>query len=180
MIRGPDQTRDHMSCDRKTTHAIVLPSICNWYLNLTRTKNKVTSLELSHGHHRRALAASARAARGRCFDPKRLATVPRCRACSVSREHRVGSRINLGQNQTQANSNSSRSIYKLSARAHRQLLKMAHTRYIVPPGCRIKSFCLRAVRMWACAASVCSCLLYILKFVGCPRNHVPGTYTVML
>ena len=41
-------------------------------------------LESSHGHHLPTRAASARAARGRCFDPKRAATAPECRACSAS------------------------------------------------------------------------------------------------
>ena len=52
---------------------------------------RVTPLESSHGHHLPALAASARAARGGCFDPKRAAKTPGFRACSASREHRVGS-----------------------------------------------------------------------------------------
>ena len=52
---------------------------------------RVTPLESSHGHHLPTRAASARAARGRCFDPKRAATAPGCRACSASPEHRVGS-----------------------------------------------------------------------------------------
>ena len=52
---------------------------------------KVTPLESSHGHHLPTRAASARAARGRCFDSKRAATAPGCRACSASPEHRVGS-----------------------------------------------------------------------------------------
>ena len=45
-------------------------------------------------------AASPRAARGRCFDPKRAATAPGCRAYSASREHRVGSLLIVGQDQT--------------------------------------------------------------------------------
>ena len=66
---------------------------------------KVPLLESSHGHHLPARAGSARAARGRCFDPKRAAMAPGCRACSASREHRVGSLV--GQDQSQAHRNSS-------------------------------------------------------------------------
>ena len=76
---------------------------------------RVTPLESSHGHHLPTRAASAHAARGRCFDPKRAATAPRCRACSASPEHRVGSLSMVGQDQTQARG------------ARRQLLTMAHT-----------------------------------------------------
>ena len=65
-------------------------------------KKKVTPSEQSHGHHLPARAASARGARGRCFDLKRAATAPRCRACSASRTRRVGSLV--GQDQTQGNS----------------------------------------------------------------------------
>ena len=68
---------------------------------------KVTPLESSHGHHLPARAASARAARGRCFDPERAATAPGCRACSASPEHCVGSLLIVGQDQTQAHSSSS-------------------------------------------------------------------------
>ena len=65
-------------------------------------------------------AASPRAARGRCFDPKRAATAPGCRACSASPEHRAGSLLIVGQDQT----------LRLTAaavrEARRQLLTMAH------------------------------------------------------
>ena len=37
---------------------------------------RLTPLESSDGHHLPTRAASARAARGRCFDPKRAATTP--------------------------------------------------------------------------------------------------------
>ena len=67
-----------------------------------RTKRRVMPLESSHGHHLPARAASVRAARGHCFDPKRASTTPGCRACSASRERRVGSLV--GQNQTQSGS----------------------------------------------------------------------------
>ena len=67
----------------------------------------VTPLESSHGHHLPTRAASARAARGRCLDPKRAATAPRYRACSASPEHGVGSLLVVGQDQTQAHSSSS-------------------------------------------------------------------------
>ena len=68
---------------------------------------EVTPLDSSGGHHLPARAASARAAHGRCFDPQRAATAPGCRACSASREHRVGSLLIVGQDQTQAHSSSS-------------------------------------------------------------------------
>ena len=84
---------------------------CRWSLQqvprLHCCAKKVTPLESSQGHHLPARAASASAARGRCFDPKRAATAPGCRACSASREHRVGSLLIAGQNQTQAYSSSS-------------------------------------------------------------------------
>ena len=67
---------------------------------------RVTPLESSHGHHLPTRAASARAVRGRCFDPKRAATAPGCRACSASPEHRVGSLLLVGQDRTQAHSSS--------------------------------------------------------------------------
>ena len=81
---------------------------------------RLSPLKLSHGHHVSARAASARAARGRCFDPKRAATAPGCRACSASRDHRVGFLlIIVGQDQTQT---------AAAARgARRQLPTMAHT-----------------------------------------------------
>ena len=68
---------------------------------------RVTPLESSHGHHLPTRAVSPRAARGRFFDPKRAATAPGCRACSANPEHRVGSRLIVGQDQTQDHSNSS-------------------------------------------------------------------------
>ena len=81
---------------------------------------RLSPLKLSHGHHVSTRAASARAARGRCFDPKRAATAPGCRACSASRDHRVGFLlIIVGQDQTQT---------AAAARgARRQLPTMAHT-----------------------------------------------------
>ena len=68
---------------------------------------RVTPLESSHGHLP-TRAASARAVRGRCFDPKRAATAPGCRACSASPD-RASCRlsINSRQDQTQAHSSSS-------------------------------------------------------------------------
>ena len=82
-----------------------------WYPDRTRTKKKVTPLQSSHRHHRPARAASARAARGQRFDPKREATAPGCRARSASRDHRVGSLV--GQDQTQAHSNSSTTVVRV-------------------------------------------------------------------
>ena len=116
---------------------------------------KITPLESSHGHHLLARAASARAGRGRCFDPKRAATAPGCIACSASREHRVGSLLLLivGQDQTQAHSSSSTIV-------RRQLLTMAHIHRIVRPRCRTESSRLRARRVWACTRPYQSCLLY--------------------
>ena len=63
-------------------------------------------MESSHRTHRPARAVSARAARGRRFDPEREATAPGCRACSSSREHRVGSLA--GQDQSQGVSKQNR------------------------------------------------------------------------
>ena len=98
----------------------------------------MTPLESSHGHHLQTRAASARAARGRCFDPKRTATAPGYKACSASPEHRVGSLLIVGQNQTQAHSSSS------SARGS------SHIHRIFRPRCRTESSWLRAGRVWAC------------------------------
>ena len=69
--------------------------------------------ESSHGHHLPTRAPSARAARGRCFDPKRAATAPGCRACSASPEHRVRIKLRLTAVAVRG--------------ARRQLLTMAHT-----------------------------------------------------
>ena len=68
---------------------------------------RVTPLDSSHGHRLATRAASARAAHGRCFDPKRASTAPGLRVCSASPEHRVGSLLIAGQDQTQAHSSSS-------------------------------------------------------------------------
>ena len=120
-----------------------------WYPDRTRTKKKVTPLESSHRHHRPARAASARAVRGRRFDRKREATAPACRACSASRQHRVGTLV--GQDQTQAHSHRSTGIpvYELPARPRRQILTMAHIHRIVPPRCRSETSRLRVGRVWA-------------------------------
>ena len=129
-------------------------SLSSKYPDRTRTKKKVTPLESSHRHYRPARAASARAARGRCFDPKRAATTPGCRACSASRDHRVGSLV--GQDQTHrltataVHSRTSIPVYELPARLRRQLLTMARIHRIVPPRCRSESSLLRAGRVWAC------------------------------
>ena len=104
----------------------------------------VMPLESSHGHHLPTRVASSRAARGRCFDPKRAATAPGCRACSASPEHRVGSLLIVGQDQTQAHSSS-------STRGSSTSLTMTHTyHHIVRPRCRTESSWRRAGRAWAC------------------------------
>ena len=110
MIRRPHRQRPHIiQYEFPVPGTRVLDSSSStefcWYPARTRTKKTVTALESSHRHHRPARATSAHAARGRCFDPKRAATAPGCRACSASREHRVGSLV--GQDQTQVRSNSS-------------------------------------------------------------------------
>ena len=111
-----------------------------WYCCTKR----VTPLESSRGHHLPTRAASARAARGRCFDPKRAATAPGCRACSASPEHRVGSLLIVRQDQTQAHS--SRSARGSSTTPD----EGSHIHRIVPPRCRTESSWLRAGRVWAC------------------------------
>ena len=90
-IRRPHQTRNHTKyCIAAVSTAAAV--VYSRHIDRTRTKKKkVTPLESSHRNHRPARAASARAARERCFDPTRAATTPGCRACSASREHRVGS-----------------------------------------------------------------------------------------
>ena len=104
MIRRPHVPRTRYFTAAVGTAAAVVYST---YRDRTRTKKKVTPLESSHCHHRPARAASARAARGRRFDPKRAATAPGCLACSASREHRAGSLLIVWQDQTQTNSSSS-------------------------------------------------------------------------
>ena len=105
----------------------------------------MTPLESSHGHHLPTRAASARAARGRCFDPKRAATAPGCRACSASPEHhRAISRLIVGQDQTQAHSSSSTRGSSTTPDDG------SHIHRIVRPRCRTESSWLRAGRVWAC------------------------------
>ena len=96
-----------VTCNAVTATSLVrtLPLSLQQVPRLYCTKKRVTPLESSHGHHLPARAASARAARRRCFDPKRAATAPGCTKCSASREHRVGSLV--GQDQTQAHNGSS-------------------------------------------------------------------------
>ena len=113
------------------------------------TKKTVTPLESSHGHHLPARAASARAARGRRFDPERTATAPGCRACSASRAHHDGSLHSW------TGSNSVRLPATAIRGAARHLLTMAHIHRIVRPRCSNESFWLRAGRVCAYA-----CLLY--------------------
>ena len=106
---------------------------------------RVTPLESSHGHLP-TRAASARAVRGRCFDPKRAATAPGCRACSASPD-RASCRlsINSRQDQTQAHSSSS-STRGLSTTPD----DGSHIYRIVPPRCRTESSWLRSGRVWTC------------------------------
>ena len=105
---------------------------------------RVTPLESSHGHHLPTRAASARAARGRWFDPKLAATAPGCRAYSASREHRVGSLLLVGQDQTQAHSSSTtRSSSTIPDDG-------SHIHRIIRPRCRTESSWLWAGRVWAC------------------------------
>ena len=105
---------------------------------------RVTPLESSHGHHLPTRAASARAVRGRCFGPKRAATALGCRACSASPEHRVGSLLIVGQDQTQAHSSSSTRGSSTTPDDG------SHIHRIVRPRCRTESSWLRAGRVWAC------------------------------
>ena len=122
-------------------------------------------LESSHGHHLPTRAAYACAACGRCFDPKRAATAPGCRACSASPEHRVGSLLIVGQDQAQAHRSSStrgssttpddvshiRRI--VCPRCHIESTTpddVSHIRRIVCPRCHIERSWLRAGRAWAC------------------------------
>ena len=104
----------------------------------------MTPLESRHGHHLPTRAASARAARGRCFYPKRATTAPGCRACSASPEHRVGSLLIVGQDQTQAHSISSTRGSSTTPDDG------SHIHGIVRPRCRTESSWLRAGRAWAC------------------------------
>ena len=81
MIRRPHRQRPHIiQYEFPVPGTRVLDSSSStefcWYPARTRTKKTVTALESSHRHHRPARATSARAARGRCFDPKREATAP--------------------------------------------------------------------------------------------------------
>ena len=105
-------------------------------------------LESSHGHrvctYVSTRAAFARAARGRRFDPKRAATAPGCRACSASPEHRVGSLLIVGQNQTQAQSSSSTRGSSTTPDDG------SHIHRILRPRCRTESSWRKAGRVWAC------------------------------
>ena len=86
-------------------------------------------------------AASARAVRGRCFDPKRVATAPGSRAYSASSEHRVGSLLIVGQDKTQAHSSS-------STRGSSTTPDGSHNHHIGPSRCHTESSWLRAERAW--------------------------------
>ena len=105
---------------------------------------RVTPLESSHGHHVPTRAASARKPRGRCSNPKRAATAPGCRACSASPEHRVGSLLTVGQDQTQAQSSSSTRGSSTTPDDG------SHIHRIVRPRCRTETSRLSAGRVWAC------------------------------
>ena len=89
-------------------------------------------------------AASAREARGRSFDPKRVATVPGCRAYSASPEHRVGSLLIVGQDKTQAHSVSSTRGSSTTPDDG------SHNHHIGPFRFRTESSWLRAGRVWDC------------------------------
>ena len=128
-----------------TMHQVFIANSCSqqvprWYCCTKR----VTPLESSHGHHHPARAASARADRGRCFDPKRAATAPGCRACSASLEHRVGSLLIVGRDQTQTHSSSS--TWGLSTTPD----DGSYIHRIVRPRCRTERSWMRAGRVWAC------------------------------
>ena len=109
---------------------------------------RVTSLESSHGHHLPPRAASARAARGRCFDPKRAATAPGCGACSAIREHRVGSVLIVRYDQTHAHSSSSTRSSSTTPDDGWHILR------IVCPWCGTESSWLSAGRVWTCTRPV--------------------------
>ena len=114
MIRRQHQTRAHIRYHEYHvpgyqvlySSSTAAAAVYSRYPDRTRTNKKVTPLESSHRHHRPGRAATARAARERCFDPKRAATAPRFGARSGSRVHRFGSLV--GQDQTQPYSNGSR------------------------------------------------------------------------
>ena len=106
---------------------------------------RVTPLESSHSYHLPTRAASARAARGRCFDPMRAARASGCRAWSASPEHRVGSLLFVGQDETQAHSSSSTRGSSTTTPGDG-----SHIHRIVRPRCRTESSWLRAGRVWAC------------------------------
>ena len=89
-------------------------------------------------------AASPRAARGRCFDPKRAATAPGCRAYSASPEHRVGSLLIVGRDKTHAHSSSR------TSGSSRTPDDGSHNQHIGPARCRTESSWLRAGRVWDC------------------------------
>ena len=122
---------------------------------------RLTPLESSHGHHLPARAASARAARGRRFDPKRPATTSGCRACSASRERRVGPRA--GSNSGSLGSSSTRSSPTTPDDG-------SHIHRIVRPRCRIERSWLRAGRVYVrdrfrlCTQQLNWCAVYELSF----------------
>ena len=112
--------------------------------------------------NRATATISARAARGRCFDPKRAATAPECRACSASREHRVGSQV--GQDQLRLTATA------VGGGARRQLLTMDHIHRIVYPRCCSESSWVRAGRVWACTRPLQS--VYAAAELVCRRRVV--------
>ena len=106
----------------------------------------VTPLESSHGHYLPTRAASARAARGRCFivvsTPSGRRRHPDAgRARRVQTEHRVGSLLIVGQDQTQAHTSSSTRGSSTTPDDG------SHIHRIVRPRCRTESSWLRAGRV---------------------------------
>ena len=100
---------------------------------------RVTPLESSHGYHLPTRAASYL----RTQHADVAATAPGCRACSASPEHRVGSLLIVGQDQTQVHSSS------CTRGSSTTPDDGSHIHRIVPPPCRTESSWLTGGRVWA-------------------------------
>ena len=124
-------------------YQVFIPSSSSQQVPRSYCCTRVTPLESSQGHHLPTRAASAHAARGRCFDPKPAATAPGCRACSASPERRVGSLLKVGQDQTRADSSSSTRGSSPTPEDG------SHIHRVVRPRCRTESSWWRTGRVWA-------------------------------
>ena len=106
---------------------------------------RVTPLESSHGHHLPTRAPLRAQLADVVSTPSQRRRHPDAgRARRVQTEHRVGSLLIVGQDQTQAHSSSSTRGSSITPDDG------SHIHRIVRPRCRTESSRLRAGRVWAC------------------------------